>query len=274
MKRTRTKKIRGTVKEVDLEAPKLEREKRLKERQRRSRIRKNGGVVLAESDEYKGVNARMTKKQESRIVKKLRTKWKPEFLNIIYHMALLGAKEADICEALGVRSSSMAVWKRTRAEVKEVLQRGRLQADARVAQSLYHAGTGYSHPETKIIPNRVKTFDENGKLISDELKIERVDVIKHYPPNVTAAVKWLNSRHPELWGDKANELNAQVVNINTINFSDFSNQELEVLTKMGYKQKGLDIPAQIGIQERQIADGAEVLPVENIEDVEFVDDGE
>lgn len=271
MKRKRTK-IKGKAKVVDLDAIpwKEEQKKRIK----RGRIKRNGGVVIAESEEVVGINQKMTKKQKGRLVKKLRTKWKPEFLTVIYHMALLGAKEEDICEALGVRTNAFSVWKRTRKEVLEVLQRGKLQADSKVAQSLYHVGTGYSHPETKVIPNRVKTFNENGKLISDELKIEKVEVIKHYPPNVTAAVKWLNTRHPEIWGDKANEMNAQVVNINTINFNDFSNEELEVLTKMGYKQKGLAIPAQLGIGEGKIEDGAIPNGVEDIHDVDFIDDEE
>lgn len=195
---------------------------------------------------------------------KQRLKWKPEFLRIIYHMALLGAKEKDICTALGVQPNAMAVWKRTRAGVNEVLREGKMIADAKMAESLYHVGTGYSHPETKIIPNRVKTFNEKGKLIKDELKIERVDVVKHYPPNVTAATKWLKARHPELWGEQSNEINSQVININTINYADFSNQELEVLAKMGLQQKGIEAPKVIA--------GAGGLS--SFDNSLFVDDGE
>lgn len=230
MKRERRKKV------MEVEATELP-----KQRIKRSRTQKSSfsirKIPMAEKQVLKAFETR------SAVPKKTRVKWKPDFLRIIYHMALLGAKEEEIATALGVKRNAISVWKRSRPGVREALRDGKMIADAKMAESFYQAGVGYSHPETKLIPNRVKTFNDKGKIIKDELVIERVEVIKHYPPNVTAGVKWLKARHPELWGEKANDTNAQIININTLNFADFSNAELEMLTKMGFKQKGMDIPA-------------------------------
>ena len=45
---------------------------------------------------------------------KKRTRWSPDFLRTIYHMALLGAKEDEICEALNVHVTALSIWNRTR----------------------------------------------------------------------------------------------------------------------------------------------------------------
>lgn len=190
--------------------------------------------------------------------KKKRTPWNPEFLRMIYHLTLLGAKEDQIAEALGVNRDAISVWKRTRTEVKKAIREGKAVADAKMAESFYHAGIGYSHPEDVLFPNRVKVYNDKGKVISETLKIKRVRKIKHYPPNVTAGAKWLKARHPELWDDRHGEVNANIVNINTINFNDYTDAELKLLTKMGFQQQGIEAP--------QVLDN-------KFDNYEFIDDG-
>jgi hypothetical protein len=184
--------------------------------------------------------------KDVKLTKRKRTRWHPDFLRTIYHMALLGAKETEICDALNVHSTALTIWKRTRPAVVEALREGKMKADAKMAESFYHAGIGYSHPEVKIVPYKVKTFNEKGRVISEVTKIKRVRVTKHYPPNVTAGAKWLKARHPELWGDNNDETNTKIFNINTINFNELSNQELAVLMKLGFQQGEVKLPAAVG----------------------------
>lgn len=201
--------------------------------------------------------------------KKRRVPWNPDFLRLIYHMALLGAKEDQICEALGVSHNAIDTWKRTRPEVLKALREGKIIADAKMAESFYHAGVGYSHPEDKIIHWKEKKYNEFGKVVGERLRIKKVRTTKHYPPNVTAGSKWLNGRHPELWGENKSGIEAQVVNINTINFNEFSDDEIKLLAKMGFQQQGLEAPIINEYEEAEyIDDGTD----EDIEDIDIIEE--
>lgn len=57
-----------------------------------------------------------------------------------------------------------------------------------MAERLYQRATGYSHLEDKV-------FNDNGKPLI-------VPTIKHYPPEVKAAIFWLKNRKSLTWRDK------------------------------------------------------------------------
>lgn len=63
-----------------------------------------------------------------------------------------------------------------------------MEADAVIAQKLFHRAKGYEHPEDKI-------FNDSGKPLV-------VPTVKHYPPDTTAAIFWLKNRQPKKWRDK------------------------------------------------------------------------
>src|SRR5690606_25933325 len=73
-------------------------------------------------------------------------------------------------------------------EFSESLKKGKDEADALVASSLFRRALGYNHPDTDI-----KMF--RGKIITTK-------VTKYYPPDTTAAIFWLKNRQPEKWRDK------------------------------------------------------------------------
>jgi len=57
-----------------------------------------------------------------------------------------------------------------------------------VARSLYQRAIGYSHEDVDI------------RVVDKE--IVKTKIVKHYPPDVTAASLWLRNRRPDLWRDK------------------------------------------------------------------------
>ena len=122
------------------------------------------------------------------------SKYRPEYAKQAYHLALLGATDADVSRALGVTESTVNGWKHKHPEFLESLKRGKDQADAKVAQSLFHRATGYSHKAVKIIA--VARGNNQG---SD---VEEVPYVERYPPDTTAAIFWLKNRRPDLWRDK------------------------------------------------------------------------
>ncbi|AUR87844.1 terminase small subunit, partial [Vibrio phage K165] len=117
------------------------------------------------------------------------SKYKPEYDEQAYNYALLGALDKKMAEFFGVSESTFYLWKNEHPSFSEALSRGKSQADAMVAKSLYHRAIGYSHPETKIATR-------DGQ-ITDTLDVE-----KHYAPDTAAASLWLRNRQPDLWRDK------------------------------------------------------------------------
>lgn len=116
-------------------------------------------------------------------------RYKPEFVDLAYKYALLGATEHVIAKNLGVTHGGMWRWKKSHPEFWEALNRGRDQADAQVAESLFRRALGYSHPE------EIVKFDREGNEC-------RAQTIKRYAPDTIACIFWLKNRQRAHWRDK------------------------------------------------------------------------
>ena len=104
-----------------------------------------------------------------------------------YKLALLGAIDTELADFFGVCEDTIHEWKKVFPEFSESIKRGKLQADAEVAEKLFHRAKGYSHAE-------VKVFCHEGKITTHE-------VTKHYPPDTGAAMAWLKNRRKKDWRD-------------------------------------------------------------------------
>jgi hypothetical protein len=117
--------------------------------------------------------------------------FKEEYEAEAYKLALLGATDKQMADFWGVTEQTVNNWKNEHPGFFESLKRGKLDADANVAKSLYHRALGYSHPEMKV-------FQFEGQIIEHE-------VIKHYPPDTGAAMAWLKNRQPKTWRDRPDD---------------------------------------------------------------------
>jgi transposase len=108
---------------------------------------------------------------------------------LVYKLALLGATDEEMADILNVEESTVNNWKNSYPEFLESIKRGKEEADATVAQKLYHRAIGYEHPETI-------TASYQGEITDTK------EVIKHYPPDPTAAIFWLKNRQSRKWRDK------------------------------------------------------------------------
>ncbi|MBG6289519.1 terminase [Pseudomonas nitroreducens] len=116
------------------------------------------------------------------------SKYRPEFVEQACKLCKLGLTDKEIAKFFEVTESTLNKWKLDYPEFSESLKGGKTLADAEVASKLFHRATGYEHPDTDI---RVV----NGVIVETPL-------IKHYPPDTTAAIFWLKNRRPDLWRDK------------------------------------------------------------------------
>ncbi len=116
------------------------------------------------------------------------TKYKPEYSEQTYKLCLLGATDVELADFFNVAESTIHLWKIEHPDFSESIKRGKVQADATVAESLYKRANGYEHPEVDI-----KMYEGN---------IIMTDITKHYPPDTAACFIWLKNRRTADWRDK------------------------------------------------------------------------
>jgi hypothetical protein len=116
--------------------------------------------------------------------------YRPELAECGYQLSLLGLTDQELADVLGISCETLYAWKLSYPEFRESIRRGKIEADARVAEALYQRGCGYSHPAVKI-------FMPAGA----EAPVY-VPYVKHYPPDTKAALFWLRNRQPEKWRDR------------------------------------------------------------------------
>lgn len=114
--------------------------------------------------------------------------FKPEFCDQAEKLCKLGATDRELADFFEKAESTISLWKTAHPEFSEALKRGKAVADMEVADRLYQRALGYSHASEKV-------FLFEGQVI-------RADIVKHYPPDTTAAIFWLKNRQPEKWRDK------------------------------------------------------------------------
>ena len=108
------------------------------------------------------------------------TKYKSEYDEIAYKLAMLGLIDTEIAEFFEVAESTINLWKLNHPSFSESLNRGKTLANAETAVSLYKRANGYEHDDVHIT-NYLG-------------KITKTKVIKHYPPDTAAAIFFLKNR--------------------------------------------------------------------------------
>lgn len=116
------------------------------------------------------------------------TDYKSEYVEQVYKLALLGLTDVQMSDVFDVSEQTFNTWKHKHPEFLESLKRGKILADAQVAESLYKRANGYSHKAVKIMQYEGSPIE--------------VDYTEHYPPDTAAATIWLKNRQPLIWRDK------------------------------------------------------------------------
>jgi len=158
--------------------------------------------------------------------------FRDKYIHIVFHLCLLGATKEQIAKAFDVNIKTIDAWVDKVPDFKEAIQKGRDLADARVAHALFQSAIGYSCKETTVLTNKIREFNEKGKVIRETTEPLIVETVKNYPPNAMAAIKWLSARQPEKWSEKV-QIESRLTIENQIDLSMFSLDELTVLSRLG-----------------------------------------
>ena len=125
------------------------------------------------------------------------TKYKKEYNKQAEKICVLGATDEFLADYFEVDVSTIGNWKNNHPSFLESIKKGKIEADLKVADSLYNRAIGYSHPEQKV-------FNNQGEILTH-------DTTKHYAPDPTALIFWLKNRQPKQWRDKQElDVNATV----------------------------------------------------------------
>jgi len=113
------------------------------------------------------------------------TAYRKEYADQAYKLCLLKATDEELADFFGITVQTLYNWKKSNQEFLESITRGKVKADAEVAEKLRERALGYTHPEAIIYQGQVTG-----------------EVLKHYPPDTQAASLWLRNRQPLKWRDK------------------------------------------------------------------------
>ena len=152
----------------------------------------------------------------------LAIKYSANNYHVIYCLALLGASEKMMCDALGISQSAITYNKNNNPEFAQALYRGKVDANAKVAHAFF--------------------LNTQDRWVDDEqISVYRGEVIRipyrrFIQGDKYAQLKWLGIKEPENWRE------VQTMNINKVNtninldLTGFSIEEAKQLEQLGYKQ--------------------------------------
>jgi len=178
----------------------------------------------------------------------------PEVIEQAYKFCLLGLTNWQMAKHFGVKEDTVDGWYRKYPEFQGAVDEGRAFADSKVAEMLFQVATGqYTQPAVKFFKSRVvkKEFDEEGNVTSEVSydKIIEHAYQKRFAPDTKAMIKWLNTRQREEWGDTwkvehdhrhahmlAGDMNIHTVLEQITDSSEYSDEELELIAKMGLNE--------------------------------------
>jgi len=122
------------------------------------------------------------------------TKYNIKMNKQAYKLALLGATDKEMADFFEISVATFYNYLNQYPKFLDAIKKGKEDADATVAESLYKRANGYSHKDVDI---RVVS-DGQGMGSS----IVETPIVKHYPPDTTAAIFWLKNRQRAKWRDK------------------------------------------------------------------------
>jgi hypothetical protein len=107
------------------------------------------------------------------------TKFKPEYCDLAFSFALLGATDAELAQALEITESTLNLWKLEYPEFSEALNDGKIKADARVAKSFYQKALDGDVGACKSWLTNRRGKDWKDKQSTDvEIKTDYLDLVK------------------------------------------------------------------------------------------------
>lgn len=140
------------------------------------------------------------------------TDYKDAYVDQAFRLALLGATDKEMAGIWDVDESTVNNWKLAHPEFLVSINAGKLEADSKVAASLFKLANGFEYDETTFEKigegeNLTEVGETGIETIKQDLYKKKVTT-KLLPPNVAAINIWLKNRRGKVtdgaqrWADK------------------------------------------------------------------------
>lgn len=130
--------------------------------------------------------------------------YQTKFNQQAYKLALLGATDKEMADFFEVAESTFHLWKLDHPKFSEAINKGKIKADAEVANSLFKRATGFEYDEVtfeKVGDQETVTMTTAGEIKAEQTYRKKV-VTKFVPPDVAAQNIWLKNRRSKARVDK------------------------------------------------------------------------
>lgn len=139
------------------------------------------------------------------------TKYKPEYDELAFNYSLLGATDDQMAGYFNVTKQTLNNWKHDFPSFFDSLKKGKDEADALVAKSLYKRAQGFEYDE-----------------VTYEGGVETKRVTKMVVPDATSMIFWLKNRQPKMWRDKQEvQVDSHNVNENITSLAELINSPVK-----------------------------------------------
>jgi hypothetical protein len=115
------------------------------------------------------------------------SRYREDYPDQAYRLALLGLTDEEMAQFFGVDGATLYRWDSAHPEFREARARGKIPADAKVAEKLYHRAIGYEHDAVKIF------------MPSGAEEPVYAPYIERFAPETNAAALWLSNRQGGKW---------------------------------------------------------------------------
>ena len=155
--------------------------------------------------------------------------WRPEMAEQVYELCLLGYTNKQLAAFYGISLKVIEDWVTNNQDFVDARDRGRDQADAKVARALYERAIGYMDTIKFVVK------DPSGAVLRTEETTKRVH------GETGAALKWLAMRHRGLWTDTqksehtirySGEVDLNILQDKLGDKSQFTNEDLKAALKL------------------------------------------
>src|SRR5690625_1155713 len=181
-----------------------------------------------------------------------------EIIKAVPSLCKIGLTDAQIAEYLNVTVDTLHYWKKTNEAFASAMDRGRMKATQKVADSLYQQAKGYHVPAVKHfkIRHTEKEYDPDGKVIKERSWDEIIDhpYMHYYPPQYKATIKVLAARHPEVWGETY-RVDHRHAHLHQIMEPSLQTEDIleQITDSKEFTDEELRLAAKIGLIERNKA---------------------
>lgn len=156
--------------------------------------------------------------------------FQPKMVEQAFRLSLLGLTNDQIANFFQVTAGQFQYWLQQHEDFDEAIRAGRIDADSKVAKSLYNRALGYTYEEPHVM-----VVERDG-----EKQVVITPITKVVPPDVQACIKWLSIRQREFWTEvqKVEHTNNVTIKLENVQKqlgdpNQFTDAELKLALKMG-----------------------------------------